>query len=239
MLRAIDTGSKAPISIEWTVPYCGAEFHLGIHNMPPEIAVDLARTMAEYTGNSERSSPAPVLELITREPGTLIVLNHPLWDEIAIGKDIHLDAVQRLLQTCGRFIHALEWNGLRCLDENKHAVQLASRWSKPIVSGGDRHGFEPNAVLNLTNASSFSEFADEVRDGASTVLLTQTYFQSKASRIWRTVREVFSVQPNHPRGWTLWTDRVFYAPPGSGPMSLTALWKDQLSREPVVMSCTS
>jgi hypothetical protein len=36
-------------------------------------------------------------------------------------------------------------------------------WDQTIISGGDRHGCEPSAVLNLTNAKTFSEFIDEIR----------------------------------------------------------------------------
>jgi len=32
-----------------------------------------------------------------------------------------------------------------------------------LVSGGDRHGVEPNANINLTNATSFTEFVHEIR----------------------------------------------------------------------------
>ncbi len=37
----------------------------------------------------------------------------------------------------------------------------------PVISGGDRHGCEPNGVINLTAARTFSEFAQEVRSIAS------------------------------------------------------------------------
>ncbi len=32
-----------------------------------------------------------------------------------------------------------------------------------LISGGDRHGVEPNANINLTNATSFTEFVHEIR----------------------------------------------------------------------------
>ena len=43
------------------------------------------------------------------------------------------------------------------------AMELAEEFQTTAVSGGDRHGTEPNAVLNLTNAGVFGEFAHEVR----------------------------------------------------------------------------
>ena len=41
---------------------------------------------------------------------------------------------------------------------------VAQHSGHPLISGGDRHGLEPNAIVNLTNAGSFSEFVAEVRE---------------------------------------------------------------------------
>jgi len=56
------------------------------------------------------------------------------------------------------FLHALEVNGMRSRRENREVVVLAEEVNLPVVAGGDRHGFEPNAVLNLSCAGSFEEF---------------------------------------------------------------------------------
>lgn len=64
-----------------------------------------------------------------------------------------------------------EINGLRPWRENRAVIAFAEAAAKPVISGGDRHGLEPNANLNLTNAANFAEFADEVRTGWSDILI--------------------------------------------------------------------
>ena len=71
----------------------------------------------------------------------------------------------RLLESSGEFIHALELNGLRPWEENQQVISVAKASDRTLVSGGDRHGCEPASVVNVTGASSFSEFAAEVRAG--------------------------------------------------------------------------
>ena len=50
-------------------------------------------------------------------------------------------------------------------------MALAERWKLPVISGGDRHGCEPNGVINLTAARNFSEFAQEVRSDRNSVVV--------------------------------------------------------------------
>jgi hypothetical protein len=71
--------------------------------------------------------------------------------------------VNEFLLKNGNYLHALELNGLRNWDENRAVRRLAEQWNMLLISGGDRHGVEPNANLNLTNATSFTEFVHEVR----------------------------------------------------------------------------
>ncbi len=92
-----------------------------------------------------------------------MVLNHPLWDEADIGAHQHRQTLAALLANHGRWIHAIELNGLRSWDENTEAMELARAWQLPAISGGDRHGLEPNANLNLTHAATFAEFVAEIR----------------------------------------------------------------------------
>ena len=82
----------------------------------------------------------------------LIVFNHPLWDMAGIGHELTLAAATRFLKIYGPRIHALEINGLRSWPENMGVVHLAQESGHPVVSGGDRHGLEPNATINLTRA---------------------------------------------------------------------------------------
>ena len=82
-----------------------------------------------------------------------------MWDEKGVRTEMHRTAVLELLGECGEHIDALELNGLRPWSENRQAILLGQTWSKPLISGGDRHAIEPNAVLNLSKALTFSEFA--------------------------------------------------------------------------------
>src|SRR6202030_885170 len=70
----------------------------------------------------------------------------------------------RFLRTYGQRIHALEINGLRSWQENLGVVHMAQQSGHPVVSGGDRHGLEPNATINLTRAVNFAQFAQEIRE---------------------------------------------------------------------------
>ena len=53
-----------------------------------------------------------------------------------------------------------------------------------LISGGDRHGVEPNANINLTNAASFTEFVHEIRrEKKSNLLFMPQYAQPWKHRI--------------------------------------------------------
>ena len=84
------------------------------------------------------------------DPGCLVVLNHPFWDQPTIGADRHDEHLMRFMAAYRGWIHAVEINGLRGRRENQRAVDLSERYAIPLISGGDRHGREPNAALNLT-----------------------------------------------------------------------------------------
>src|SRR5688572_14480674 len=40
---------QAPISLEWTVPFEYGFFHVGVHNLPKDRAVELTKTLLDYT----------------------------------------------------------------------------------------------------------------------------------------------------------------------------------------------
>jgi hypothetical protein len=168
-LQLLPQRAAAPVSVEWSVPWRGAVLHIGVHNLPPARARALFSTMSAITAEPDEALIRDMIHALSAYSATLIVLNHPLWDEAKIGKAIHLAAARSFLRTMGEDIHALELNGLRPWRENRDVITFADEFRKPLISGGDRHGFEPNANLNLTNAETFAEFADEVREGASDV----------------------------------------------------------------------
>src|SRR5690606_22671198 len=114
--------------------------------------------------------------------GVLIVLNHPLWDEGGISQAAHEESLRRLLTQMHGLIDALELNGLRTWKENLRVMALAEQVGLPLVSGGDRHGHEPNALLNVTRAGTFAEFAEEVREGESHVVVMPQYREGRKLR---------------------------------------------------------
>ena len=107
----------------------------------------------------------------------LVVFNHPWWDLADVGAETHTAMLYHFLRAHRDRLHALELNGYRSQAENDRVRMLAAEAELPVISGGDRHGCAPNALLNLTTATTFAEFADEVRDGCSRVLIMPEYRQ--------------------------------------------------------------
>jgi hypothetical protein len=194
LLQEQASAGAIPISVEWTVPYEQSYFHLGVHNLAPAQAATLMRRMTEYTKTPEPSTLGALLEDLAADPALLLVLNHPLWDMAGIGFESTLNLVRQFLRIHGPRIHALEINGLRNWQENMGAVSLAQRSSHPVVAGGDRHGCEPNATVNLTRATSFAEFVEEIRvERLSDVAVLPQYREPLVLRhfltAWDAVRE--------------------------------------------------
>jgi len=229
-LQSLDSQGRIPISVEWTVPYGRGYFHLGVHNLPPDRASELMREMSAYSQIDgqprQRMDLRDLLAWITEFPETLVVLNHPLWDIEFIGGQQHAVALGSFLGEHKDRIHALEINGFRPWRENKAVMTTAQDFGLPAVSGGDRHGFRSNTMLNLTRAASFAEFVAEVReDGRSDVLLMPEYHESRVLRTLEVVADVLRHYPNHPQGQFLWTNRVFIDTENRGARPLSDYWK--------------
>jgi hypothetical protein len=225
-LGVLDECRGVPVSVEWSVPYRGALLHIGVHNLPRGRASRFMNELAAFTSAPDENGPAPLLEALARLPDSLVILNHPLWDEIEAGQELHEAAVRSFVARYGRWIHAVEWNGLRSWRENRLVIELARAFGKPVVSGGDRHGLEPSAVINLTNANTFSEFAQEIREGRSEMLLAHSSLDPRALRLLHTIADVMSEMPGHARGWKRWTDRIFYRDESGRVRSFSELWRD-------------
>ena len=223
-LQAIDATRKVPVSVEWTVPLQNTFVHLGVHNLPALRARSILSRLKEFTAKPSSDLLKELLSGLHSNPGTLIVFNHPMWDEKGVGFEMHRAAILELLGQCGEFIDALELNGLRPWSENRQAMLLGQAWSKPVISGGDRHAIEPNAVLNLTRALTFSEFAAEIRSGHSDVLITPRYREAHATRILQNIMDVLGTYEAHGLGWREWPDRVFYQMDDSAVKSLAQIW---------------
>src|SRR5208283_547813 len=147
-----------PVSVEWTVPFGGTFFHLGVHNLPVENARAIMTELAAFTEQKSNVPLAEIFRTLVANRDTLIVFNHPHWDENRIGEEAHRAAARQFSATYKQYLHAFELNGLRPWSENRTVVDLARHFGKPVISGGDRHALEPNTILNLSNATSFSEF---------------------------------------------------------------------------------
>ncbi len=224
-LQALDASRTVPISVEWTVPFGTTFFHIGVHNILPMHARMVMQCLEAFTAQPDPANLGTIFSDLHSHPATLIIFNHPLWDEKGIGAALHRETVLDFLRQHQEFIHAFELNGLRPWHENDLAIQLAAQWNKPVISGGDRHAVEPNAILNATNAGTFAEFVEEVReDRHSEVLVMQHYHEGHVSRIFHNMLDVFRTYDDHGRGWTEWGDRVFFTSETGEVRSLRQYW---------------
>lgn len=235
MLRILDETRFAPISVEWTVPYGGTFFHLGMHNLPWRSARSVFAEMAALTRQPDQAKLAAILHGLSADPDVLIVFNHPLWDEKGIGKPAHRKIAEQFLASHRGCIHALEWNGFRTFRENASVGEMAEAYGLPVISGGDRHGREPNSNLNLTNAATFPEFVREVRrDGVSEVLLMPQQREHLALRFLRAVCDIVREDPQHGMGWTKWPERIFYLGDDGIAQPVSVVWGER--RAPRLLS---
>ena len=108
-------------------------FHIGIHNLPPARADALIGEVKLFSRNPSAGLRNDLLAAITGQPETLVVLNHPLWDQGTAGAEAHATALRGLLESSGGFIHALELNGLRPWEENQQVIRLANALDRTLV----------------------------------------------------------------------------------------------------------
>ncbi len=207
LLRVLDRFRHAPVSVEWTVPFGTNIFHIGVHNLPPSCANGVMAELRDFTANPEEGKLEFILEHLHGYPDVLLVLNHPLWDETNSAP--HPSVLRSFIKRYRSWLHALELNGLRPWAENKKVIQLGDAVDLPILSGGDRHGLEPNAVLNLSQATTFAEFVHEIRyERKSHVVLMPQYREPHALRMLRMILDVLADYPQIP-GRVVWSQRVF------------------------------
>lgn len=226
LLNSLFGAGTVPISFEWTVPFDGIAFHLGVHNLPPRLAPQITSQLASYTALPTREALRDLLSTLHGLQHVLLVFNHPLWNLYRAPR-VHFDkAVDDFMRACGPFIHAMELNGLRAWPENRAVVDLSAAWRKPLVSGGDRHGAEPNGNVNLTNAEDFAAFVCEIRTlGLSHILFMPQYRRDQRLRCFRTFADVVRHNPELPVGAQNWDERVFHPDKGGVDRPLAALWK--------------
>ena len=236
LLRVLHEGREVPISTEWTVPYRGAVLHIGVHNLPPRRALERMAALRRFTAAPEESELEGILEWLTEMPETLIVFNHPYWDEKGMGQALHNEVAETFLFRYRRYIHALELNGLRPWSENRLTIGLGVSRRIPFISGGDRHGCEPNALINLSHARTFGEFVAEVReDGYSRVAVMPQYREPLTLRLVSAIGDVMRDNDAHMHGWRRWSDRVFFRRVTGEVVNLSAIWHH--GSEPTLVRC--
>ena len=231
LLRALPSARHIPVSLEWTVPFGPTAFHLGIHNLPSATGVAWQKRMEEFTALPVATRDPKLLTQILAEldeiPGVLLIFNHPLWDLYRVGADRHGVSVNEFLAVNGQYIHALELNGLRTWKENTAVTVLAGKWNQIVISGGDRHGIEPNANVNLTHATTFSEFVHEVRrERKSHLLFMPQYREPWKHRILQGTLDAIRDYPHFPEGSRTWDERVYHPDSNGHIRPLSTMWKD-------------
>lgn len=227
----VNQAERAPISLEWTVPFEYGFFHVGVHNLPADRASEITETLLDYTFNKENHSSERLTEMfamLSEIRTVLVILNHPLWDIEMVGAERHDVLLKNFIREHGRWIHAFEINGFRSWSENKAVIEMAEALGIPVATGGDRHGCKPNTVINLTNAPTFEEFVDEIREGRrSEVILMPEYEHPLHSRQLQSFSEILKNYPDFAEHRRRWFDRVFFdAGDGKGIVPLSAHgWK--------------
>lgn len=208
-LRLLERTRRCPISVEWTVPWEETEFHIGVHNLRASRAAGWMKEFAAYQAKPSQELLRSILAALQDDRGTLVVLNHPYWDAESIGPVEHRRALQDFLEAFLPFLHAIELNGMRSRKENREVLALGESINCPVISGGDRHGCEPNAVLNISRADTFEEFVHEIRnEKRSEILLMPQFFEPLPLRLIENAWHALGDAPGE-FGRSHWMARVF------------------------------
>ncbi|HJZ72646.1 MAG TPA: hypothetical protein VKE51_12965 [Vicinamibacterales bacterium] len=229
--------SDVLLSVEWSVPYEGCLFHLGVHGISPASIDGMMDGFAAYTAGPPTGSPRRLRELLdalSECPETVIVLNHPCWDLAKVGQLRHDSTLLAFLRAYQDRIDALELNGYRDWAENRLVLPIAKGFALPVVAGGDRHGLFPNTIVNLTRARDWAGFAHELRvERFSRCVVFPEYMDPFVGRIFESAADILRPHHQHHRGQTTWSERVFITMNGHE-RSVASMWE----REPLWLRLT-
>ncbi len=224
--------ANAPISLEWTVPFEYGFFHVGVHNLPKERAAEISEDLLDFTFAEKRGLTFgenrldELFAMLNEIKEVLIVLNHPIWDIEIVGKEKHAILLDGFIAKHGKWIHAFEINGFRSWSENEAVLKMAEELGFPVVSGGDRHGCQPNSVVNLTTTNTFVEFVEQVRhDRVSQVVLMPQYQHPLAWRQLNSFAEILRFYEDFPEDRQHYTQRIFVKIDDRGLLPLSTFWK--------------
>lgn len=226
LLRVLPEFSDAPISTEWTIPHEEGYFHVGVHNLPAMQASSVMADLAAYTAQPRQAKLKELFSYLNGFEDVLVVFNHPKWNMPLLEPGRFQYLLADFLTRYSAFLHAFEINGLRSCRENQEVAKLAGGWNQLVISGGDRHGREPNANVNLTNARSMEEFVHELRlRRVSNVLFMPQYADPLALRFVHTFLDVIREYPDYADGARKWDDRALH-PDASGELKpVSTQWK--------------
>ena len=164
-----DLNGRIAVSEELSLWFQGHLFHLGVNHMSVGGAEE---THSQIQAAAQGGRYDELFEILAAI-GCLVILNHPL---VAWGPGAESIPVTNLLARYGWAIHALEINGMRSREENDRVLELAQKWRKPVVGGGDSHLLVASSVLSLSRAATFEDFIAEVKDGHAVPFVTPDYF---------------------------------------------------------------
>ncbi len=83
-LGATPEHADVPFSVEWTAPFGRSKFHIGVHNLPGRDAKTWMDRLQACTAKRQDRDVIEMLGELNSLPSVLIVLNHPLWNPLAI-----------------------------------------------------------------------------------------------------------------------------------------------------------
>jgi hypothetical protein len=219
-----------PVSVEWSVPFEGCLFHLGVHGLQPASAVRMMKAFAAYTAGSPTGAAFTLRELLdalSECPETVVVLNHPCWDLANVGQLRHDSTLLAFMRAFQGWIHALELNGYRDWAENRLVLPIARGFGLPVVGGGDRHGLFPNTIVNLTHECDWAAFVHELRvERVSRCVVFPEYGDPFVGRIFQSAADILRPHHAHHREQTTWAERVFITMNGQE-HSVASMWEGE------------
>ena len=221
------------ISLEWSAPFSGATFHIGVHNMPRTEAPRLMEMLLHATTHPDDTKTVPeALAALSAFPETLVVVNHPFVNEGRIGRSMHASLVRSFIARHQPFVHALEVNALQPWHVNRRAVAIAEESGLPLVAGGDRHAFDPSGAINLAAADTMGGFVRMIREEKrNDILFMPQYHRSLMMRYARSVEAIMADYPAL-GDRAHWYDRTFLVCPDGATRSLAQMTGGR--RSPVI-----
>lgn len=131
-LRGVAETSQIPLALEWSVPFRGTTFHIGVHNLPSAGAQSIVAELNDCTRNPTERRIVELLAMLDQIPDVLVVFNHPLWNQSCTGKARDAEILHEFLRQTSKFLHAFEFNATRSTRKTRGSFNWPSagtaRW---------------------------------------------------------------------------------------------------------------